>query len=105
MRGATAGGILYRPWIFNFNPRTPCGVRHYENSFQLRNARNFNPRTPCGVRPNIKGNIYVYADFNPRTPCGVRHAASHAVADKFLFQSTHPMRGATLHFLFSYVVK
>ena len=34
----------------DFNPRTPCGVRHngiVERTYKL----DFNPRTPCGVRP------------------------------------------------------
>ena len=33
--------------------------------------------------------------FNPRTPCGVRHSPSESFIFKKLFQSTHPMRGAT----------
>ena len=57
----------------NFNPRTPCGVRHhpanypggdhrFQSTHPMRGAtnvfltsfsasRHFNPRTPCGVRP------------------------------------------------------
>ena len=34
-------------------------------------------------------------NFNPRTPCGVRHANGICTALKFIFQSTHPLRGAT----------
>ena len=39
-------------------------------------SRNFNPRTPCGVRPSAK-----------------IHACEHRI-----FQSTHPLRGATRRF-------
>ena len=78
----------------DFNPRTPCGVRHDVDLF-VQVYHNFNPRTPCGVRlaavaplpqPNF---ISIHAplagcddrrgvleadivNFNPRTPCGVR---------------------------------
>ena len=34
--------------------------------------------------------------FNPRTPCGVRPASRETRWRRGLFQSTHPMRGATL---------
>ena len=41
---------------------------------RAREMRNFNPRTPCGVRQNV-------------------HEISHTAR---IFQSTHPLRGATL---------
>ena len=34
--------------------------------------------------------------FNPRTPCGVRPRRGNIPSPHFLFQSTHPLRGATL---------
>ncbi len=34
-------------------------------------------------------------NFNPRTPCGVRLVSVRTVKNRPLFQSTHPMRGAT----------
>ena len=34
-------------------------------------------------------------NFNPRTPCGVRLMASSLPSNSSVFQSTHPMRGAT----------
>ena len=37
-----------------------------------------------------------YPHFNPRTPCGVRHDLLVPKPCLFAFQSTHPMRGATL---------
>ena len=33
--------------------------------------------------------------FNPRTPCGVRPKAEDKSVVELLFQSTHPLRGAT----------
>ena len=34
-------------------------------------------------------------NFNPRTPCGVRPPALRVLLPRELFQSTHPVRGAT----------
>ena len=71
--GATAYMSASQFKAFNFNPRTPCGVRHGSTNYRdatqeisihaprvgcdhiqrvgHRHAFNFNPRTPCGVRP------------------------------------------------------
>ena len=118
MRGATSTSLALRALNRYFNPRTPCGVRPATPITTPRPARNFNPRTPCGVRLVAKPMTISTCDFNPRTPCGVRQEmarvidwlvdisihAPHAGCDKrillsfissLLFQSTHPMRGAT----------
>ena len=112
--------VLHGAWCQrNFNPRAPCGARLAED---LRDGVSgaisihaplagcdgarmaavwwrlyFNPRTPCGVRPVVR-----HRDrpppmhFNPRTPCGVRLACGSAATVVVPFQSTHPLRGATL---------
>ena len=102
----------------DFNPRTPCGVRHHPHLQAGIRLSNFNPRTPCGVRPlsrssDLNGdNISIHAPlagcdynirrvssianhFNPRTPCGVRHQLTSEERSYYQFQSTHPLRGAT----------
>ena len=40
-----------------------------------------------------------HPNFNPRTPCGVRLTYNELGYKDYLFQSTHPMRGATLSIL------
>ena len=55
----------------------------------------FNPRTPCGVRRGRCYEIQQHQHFNPRTPCGVRRGALHSRLNQLRFQSTHPVRGAT----------
>ena len=60
---------------------------------------NFNPRTPCGVRLYHLAQKQHPTDFNPRTPCGARRAGCAAYGGDGIFQSTHPLRGAT-HELF-----
>ena len=57
----------------------------------------FNPRTPCGVRRGSNG-VCARLDghFNPRTPCGVRQLPDYVNQASKIFQSTHPVRGATI---------
>ena len=96
MRGATIVDYLHRDTIriSIHAPHAGCDAR-----MQGRRdfTQNFNPRTPCGVRPTIRQTqSWRTYYFNPRTPCGVRHPARQAHTCAYLFQSTHPMRGATL---------
>ena len=102
----------------DFNPRTPCGVRQSVRPFALA-AIYFNPRTPCGVRRyslrtgTTSPCISIHAPlagcdfgkwqyrcpgvyFNPRTPCGVRQMSCSGNSKSYQFQSTHPLRGATV---------
>ena len=80
---------------FDFNPRTPCGVRLVNSVFDATkpfqsthpvrgatitdmsdnaNKMDFNPRTPCGVRLCRICLSRALSNFNPRTPCGVRRS-------------------------------
>ena len=99
MRGATnRRGHLQHDWG-HFNPRTPCGVRRAFGGVETITAYNFNPRTPCGVRPAKRARHFARQDFNPRTPCGVRRVVYRRRDSNIGFQSTHPMRGATMHII------
>ena len=126
----------------NFNPRTPCGVRHepeaygapkmeisihapragcdadqdvyiepalaFQSTHPVRGAtlypcraelctNNFNPRTPCGVRRHTRGGetrpIFFISIHAPRAGCDSMTQCERIV--RHLFQSTHPVRGAT----------
>ncbi len=101
----------------NFNPRTPCGVRLasvvglpsssvFQSTHPVRGATSFvldgreilhisihAPRAGCDGR--ICGRPAQLRDFNPRTPCGVRHLHRWNRTRRVIFQSTHPVRGAT----------
>ena len=102
----------------HFNPRTPCGVRQRLDELHVEfesisihaplagcdhrhpgqddgAADHFNPRTPCGVRRRVSVSCSIRPDFNPRTPCGVRPWPAPIKRSCILFQSTHPLRGAT----------
>ena len=120
MRGATGGPPQGRGKTRHFNPRTPRGVRldkrhlepppelEFQSTRPMRGATRRSPRRDTSPR-----------DFNPRAPCGARRHpqshpagsgaisihAPHAGRDDFsnasqvggaLFQSTRPVRGATV---------
>ena len=57
----------------------------------------FNPRTPCGVRRTSPSGVFCMSYFNPRTPCGVRPLPLCRATSTPSFQSTHPLRGATVY--------
>ena len=79
----------------NFNPRTPCGVRPYPSGlFSHTHAISIHaPLAGCDWRlTNEKTNPQ---NFNPRTPCGVRLTRPRYFGAVGVFQSTHPLRGAT----------
>ena len=105
--------------FYHFNPRTPCGVRHsrrmdrhckseFQSTHPLRGATtytgtfsgpasNFNPRTPCGVRPHRvlrPTRNFLISIHAPLAGCDSRMMSS--ITSGMPFQSTHPLRGATL---------
>ena len=84
-----------------------ASTRTFQSTHPLRGA------TPDVVRQKAKRLISIHAplagcdrrrracvgqrrDFNPRTPCGVRLYGSVAPPPPASFQSTHPLRGATM---------
>ena len=52
------------------------------------------PRVGCDTARSRRWPIRT-KNFNPRTPCGVRLEIQHGSGDGALFQSTHPVWGAT----------
>ena len=81
--------------VGDFNPRTPCGVRLFSTATVTQQPEDFNPRTPCGVRRDNWISFFRNYYFNPRTPCGVRLSMITTLQCDQIFQSTHPLRGAT----------
>ena len=113
-----SGGSLAK--ISNFNPRTPCGVRHFDLTLLIRFHFTISIHAPhagcdsgtCAINGSISAFQSTHpmrgatrtpsrrsssvCDFNPRTPCGVRLLIGNDSARFTVpFQSTHPMRGAT----------
>ena len=105
-------------FFYNFNPRTPCGVRHevifnkprnkdtFQSTHPVRGATQRDlyyqtkqqisihaPRAGCDIFGRLCMPRHVH--FNPRTPCGVRLGSGGGGVRSTPFQSTHPVRGAT----------
>ena len=74
MRGATPRPVQRSSALDNFNPRTPCGVRHAFAGGQIDRIL-----------------ISIHA---PHAGCD--SATWLPLMSRMIFQSTHPMRGATL---------
>ena len=123
MRGATRGGVLL-DLTKRFNPRAPCGARlQSDNNYQLRcvfqSTRPMRGATASFEFVNDSGSVSIHAphagrdpsspmsrrirhSFNPRAPCGARPIAESGKNPKKGFQSTRPMRGATIDVVHDY---
>ena len=96
VRGATQRirrGILEQVY---FNPRSPCGERRCRSCAVGENQHDFNPRSPCGERPGMALRGHGAQNFNPRSPCGERLELRMEQEGRQIFQSTLPVRGATI---------
>ncbi len=80
-----------------FNPRTPCGVRRPGpgGAAAVRFISIHAPLTGCDLPPTAPSDGWG-RHFNPRTPCGVRPHYHVLWRYEGVFQSTHPLRGATV---------
>ena len=95
VRGATSGNFSPRLALSHFNPRSPCGERPLGRN-PARQGLYFNPRSPCGERPSRGTNSPDSCNFNPRSPCGERLPMAPTLDIVPVFQSTLPVRGATI---------
>ncbi len=113
-RGATSRILS----CVNFNPHSPCGERRFpvlhpisngifQSTLPMRGATycirrknkrisNFNPHSPCGERHGVRAAAVRFGYFNPHSPCGERRAITQWQHTQTVFQSTLPMRGATI---------
>ena len=85
-------------WRSPISIHAPLAGCDWLHSVPLRPPYYFNPRTPCGVRPGVHPAAGDDGYFNPRTPCGVRRSARPGISRSRSFQSTHPLRGATVSY-------
>ena len=75
-------------------PRAGCDDEFDFLQFEARHISIHAPRAGCDN--TAKAGVHFEADFNPRTPCGVRRRDFCTMVEKTPFQSTHPVRGATI---------
>ena len=74
-------------------------MRQYAYEKRQGLYRNFNPRTPYGMRQTyrtLKDSCYTISIHAPLTGCAKAQCASYD--EQALFQSTHPLRDATVLF-------
>ena len=96
MRGATPRGHGQACGGVDFNPRTPCGVRLNVLMKVLEPILISIHAPHAGCDGRRRARLCAQRDFNPRTPCGVRLNGIINAINAITFQSTHPMRGATI---------
>ena len=96
LRGATVQefqfGIFHK--ISIHAPLAGCDVRLVNDYRRVLEISIHAPLAGCDPSPNPPAAARHY--FNPRTPCGVRHPVPRRPAGALGFQSTHPLRGATM---------
>ena len=73
-------------------PRVGCDIQ-FSGAHQQARISIHAPRVGCDTR--LKPKFRTKWNFNPRTPCGVRHMGIIEVDETDIFQSTHPVWGAT----------
>ena len=82
--------------MWNFNPRAPCGARRHV--WQYADGKHIisihAPRAGRDCSPWASRSLTRY--FNPRAPCGARRCSSVSSSASAPFQSTRPVRGATV---------
>ena len=118
VRGATSHSLFTRRFLPCFNPRAPCGARLLIASLHAVSCRvsihapragrdtPAQPRTPrelvsihaprAGRDSRTGARAITSKSFNPRAPCGARHTLWGIAEEYCAFQSTRPVRGATL---------
>ena len=84
------------PSASHFNPRSPYGERHIRPGLPPTGSRIsiHAPLTGSDNRSRRFGRCRLY--FNPRSPYGERHESTAQIEADLQFQSTLPLRGATL---------
>ena len=97
MRGATMDGAKIRQKYSEFQSTHPMRGATGAGAGGTIRPRHFNPRTPCGVRPHVRVvNPFVKIISIHAPHAGCDDTACGAAICAARFQSTHPMRGATI---------
>ena len=105
MRGATRTFAAMGFSTIHFNPRSPCGERRWA-MYYLASTQEISIHAPHAGSDGLPGLlIHFRLNFNPRSPCGERPAAMYDSSPGFRFQSTLPMRGATVSFVAIYGIE
>ena len=89
-------------WRIYFNPRPPCGGRPGHKPGDKKGGYDFNPRPPCGGRRGTKKRENHAEDISIHAPrAGGDGTTARGWAMRSTFQSTPPVRGATIPIIIS----
>ena len=102
VRGATLCTTATRQGCTRFQSTHPVrGATAASLTEQIEAAISIHaPRAGCDRQPPQKRALC--PNFNPRTPCGVRPCGLRGLTTRLLFQSTHPVRGATFETVYDF---
>ena len=97
LAGRDSAKDLHSVFLDHFNPRAPCGAR-LKWAINELGLYDISIHAPLAGRDTFDGNFCDISQchFNPRAPCGARPATTAAMQTAGRFQSTRPLRGATL---------
>ncbi len=97
LRGATCSFFCCQQSAF-ISIHAPLAGRDARTRSTLVLSSHFNPRAPCGARRQGQNHEdHRLRHFNPRAPCGARPGGRAVMQEDVAFQSTRPLRGATLN--------
>ena len=94
VRGATSPDLSTSLISACFNPRSPCGER-LAGFIGFNFVVGFNPRSPCGERPGSCRGTWRSHEFQSTLPVRGATLPPPLAEWPFMFQSTLPVRGAT----------
>ncbi len=97
VRGATCAGISHHV-SSAVSIHAPRAGRDRDLATPKGGIVCFNPRAPCGARLVTSFPATPASCFNPRAPCGARLLFGRPAVQIGKFQSTRPVRGATVAF-------
>ena len=95
LRGATRAFSLPHDQVI-FQSTLPLRGATSERRHRHGSIENFNPRSPYGERLCLRRSSAASTNFNPRSPYGERQHPTDLKRGDPIFQSTLPLRGATI---------
>ena len=107
LRGATWGAGYFSWSGYHFNPRSPYGERRGATMITAADVViSIHAPLTGSDRYRVQPVDRLPADFNPRSPYGERHGKARFFSRVDIFQSTLPLRGATVfHAIFLLITR
>ena len=94
--GRDSGRFSFYVWFFGISIHAPHAGRDSNGPKQADWGQNFNPRAPCGARLSFHGLLGQLSTFQSTRPMRGATVPTDDSTVAGVFQSTRPMRGATI---------